>query len=219
MQLLFIENSSIFKENIKEQLNFHKEIDCFFYSKISEIKEILDLKKFDFIIISSLLPKLSSFDIIEEFFLRKKQRNIIQIVEKKNDMEHKLSKYCFKKPVNINEIISVFFKYQNKRKISERKNINFSNGILYNIRNRQLKFKHNNSYVRLTEKESDIINFLSKGKKYSSKKSILKMVWGFNEKVKTRTLETHIYRLRKKIKKKFGITKFIVANKNSYKLN
>ena len=134
-------------------------------------------------------------------------------------MEHKLSKYCFKKPVNINEIISVFFKYQNKRKISERKNINFSNGILYNIRNRQLKFKHNNSYVRLTEKESDIINFLSKGKKYSSKKSILKMVWGFNEKVKTRTLETHIYRLRKKIKKKFGITKFIVANKNSYKLN
>ena len=108
----------------------------------------------------------------------------------------------------------MFFKFQNKKKILERKNINFSNGILYNIRNRQLKFKHNSNYVRLTEKESDIINFLSKGKKYTSKKSILRMVWGFNEKVKTRTLETHIYRLRKKIKKKFGITKFIIANKN-----
>ena len=80
MQLLFIENNSIFKENIKEQLNFHKEIDCFFYSKISEIKKILELKKFDFIIISSLLPKFSSFDIIEEFFLRKTEKNIIQIM-------------------------------------------------------------------------------------------------------------------------------------------
>ena len=61
MQLLFIENNSIFKENIKEQLNFHKEIDCFFYSKIDEIKKILELKKFDFIIRKKKRQKTQTF--------------------------------------------------------------------------------------------------------------------------------------------------------------
>ena len=59
---------------------------------------------------------------------------------------------------------------------------------------------------------------LSKRKNKSHKKDLLKNIWGFNSKVKTRTLETHIYRLRKKITKNFGIKKFISVKDNSYKL-
>ena len=57
-----------------------------------------------------------------------------------------------------------------------------------------------------------------KRKKIYKKKDLLENIWGFNSKVKTRTLETHIYRLRKKINKNFGVNKFINVKDNSYKL-
>ena len=57
-----------------------------------------------------------------------------------------------------------------------------------------------------------------KKKQYIKKKDLLENIWGFNSKVKTRTLETHIYRLRKKINKNFGVNKFINVKDNSYKL-
>jgi DNA-binding response OmpR family regulator len=59
---------------------------------------------------------------------------------------------------------------------------------------------------------------LFKEKSYITKGNLLLKVWGFNENVKTRTLETHIYRLRKKIKDRFGLKQFITTNKDSYKL-
>ena len=54
--------------------------------------------------------------------------------------------------------------------------------------------------------------------KFIKKTDLLENIWGFNSKVKTRTLETHIYRLRKKINKNFGIKRFISVKNNSYKL-
>ena len=126
---------------------------------------------------------------------------------------------CFKKPININKILSSILKYQNKNQYKNKKRIHFKNGLIFNRRSRELTFEHNSNNIRLTEKESDIIHCLSVEKKFIKKVNLLKIVWGFNEKVKTRTLETHIYRLRKKIKNKFGIKDFIVVDKNSYKLN
>ena len=55
-------------------------------------------------------------------------------------------------------------------------------------------------------------------KKFIKKQVLLENIWGFNSKVKTRTLETHIYRLRKKINKNFGIKKFIIVKDSFYKL-
>ena len=106
-----------------------------------------------------------------------------------------------------------------KNQYKNNKRIHFKNGLIFNRRSRELTFEHNSNNIRLTEKESDIIHCLSVEKKFIKKVNLLKIVWGFNERVKTRTLETHIYRLRKKIKNKFGIKKFIIVDKNFYKLN
>ena len=62
------------------------------------------------------------------------------------------------------------------------------------------------------------MEFLIKERKFIKKTDLLENIWGFNSKVKTRTLETHIYRLRKKINKNFGIKRFISVKNNSYKL-
>ena len=219
MQLLIIENNPILEENFTNQLSFDKKINFSYYSNINIIKEIIPKKEFDFIIVSSLLPEFSSYNVIEEIFNKTSKEKIIQILEKINDKKHKLSKLCFKKPININKILSSILKYQDSNKQKDKKNIHFKNGIIFNRRNRQLIFKYNSTNIRLTEKESDIIHYLNIENKFINKTNLLKIVWGFNERVKTRTLETHIYRLRKKIKNKFGIEKFIIVDKNFYKIN
>ena len=52
-----------------------------------------------------------------------------------------------------------------------------------------------------------------------SKNKILLSVWHYSSDADTHTVETHVYRLRKKILKKFNDNNFIISNKNGYKIN
>ena len=72
--------------------------------------------------------------------------------------------------------------------------------------------------LKLTEKESKIILFLSKSNKPVNVDQLQSEVWGFNSKLETHTVETHIYRLRKKIKNKFQDDNFIESLKNGYNI-
>ena len=73
--------------------------------------------------------------------------------------------------------------------------------------------------LSLTEKETGIIIFLSKSKKPISIIELQKQVWGYKSKLETHTVETHIYRLRKKIERKFKDIKFISSVKGGYKID
>ena len=73
--------------------------------------------------------------------------------------------------------------------------------------------------IKLTEKEIDIILFL-KSKKIPQKIEVLqKEVWGYTSELETHTVETHVYRLRKKINDNFDDESFIISNKDGYKIN
>jgi len=75
-----------------------------------------------------------------------------------------------------------------------------------------------NKKLKLTEKEIGIILFLNK-KKVSQKISVLEQeIWGYATKLETHTVETHIYRLRKKIKESFDDDNFITNFDNGYKV-
>lgn len=218
MQLLILENNLLLEDLLNNQIDSEKNFNLFFCSKIKEIDRILKNKKFDFVIASSLLPKLNSYSVVETIFNLSSSQKIIQIVEKKNDKKNIKSKYCFVKPIKINEVLLVINKSLIKQKSYQKKSYFFKNGIIFKNKIRQLSFKNNKKEVRLTEKENEILHYLIKKRKFISKESLLKKVWGFNEKVQTRTLETHIYRLRKKVEKKFGVKRFIISNQNSYKI-
>ena len=75
-----------------------------------------------------------------------------------------------------------------------------------------------NLTLKLTEKESKVILFLSKSKKPVNVDQLQSEVWGFNSKLETHTVETHIYRLRKKINNKFNDENFIISKKNGYEI-
>ena len=72
--------------------------------------------------------------------------------------------------------------------------------------------------LKLTEKEINTIIYLSKVNKPISIDELQTNVWGYQSDVETHTVETHIYRLRKKISKIFEDENFIISKKNGYEI-
>ena len=75
-----------------------------------------------------------------------------------------------------------------------------------------------NVSINLTEKEVDLLVLLNNEKKPLNKKFILKTIWKYSINADTHTVETHIYRLRKKVIEKFGDREFINIFKEGYSL-
>ena len=72
--------------------------------------------------------------------------------------------------------------------------------------------------ARLTQKEVEIIHNLKNSNIEKSPEILQKEIWKHSEGVETHTVETHIYRLRKKINEKFNDDSFIINNKKGYRL-
>ncbi len=77
----------------------------------------------------------------------------------------------------------------------------------------------NNTKLKLTEKEINTIIYLSNKKKPVSIKELQTKVWGYQLGMETHTVETHIYRLRKKIFKTFNDEQLLLSKKNGYQIN
>jgi DNA-binding response OmpR family regulator len=73
--------------------------------------------------------------------------------------------------------------------------------------------------VRLTEKETDILKFLYAAGATVAREILLHEVWGYNPAVTTHTLETHIYRLRRKIEENPGEARILVTEEGGYRLS
>ncbi len=80
------------------------------------------------------------------------------------------------------------------------------------------KLSKKNSSIILTEKEIQLIELLLNNSKPISKNKILSSVWNYSTDADTHTVETHIYRLRKKISDNFMDDKFIFNKKDGYHL-
>ena len=72
--------------------------------------------------------------------------------------------------------------------------------------------------LKLTEKEINTIKYLSNSNKPVGIEELQKMVWSYQSDIETHTVETHIYRLRKKILNTFNDNEFIVSKKNGYQI-
>ena len=72
--------------------------------------------------------------------------------------------------------------------------------------------------LKLTEKEVNTIIYLSRSAKPISIDELQENVWSYQSIIETHTVETNIYRLRKKILNTFKDSKFIVSKKNGYQI-
>jgi len=87
----------------------------------------------------------------------------------------------------------------------------------FNLNSREMF--HESLKLKLTEKEINSIIYLSKSDKAVKIQELQSKVWGYQSELETHTVETHIYRLRKKISKIFKDENFIISSKNGYEIS
>ena len=100
-----------------------------------------------------------------------------------------------------------------KQKYSEQSDILIGK---YSVDINSRLIRNNTESLKLTEREIQIIIFLNNSKEPQDIEKLQKEVWGHNSNLETHTVETHIYRLRKKIFEKFKDNNFINSTKKGY---
>ncbi len=108
--------------------------------------------------------------------------------------------------INI-EFLKIHFNSQSEVKVKN---------YTIDLNSREMLLK--NLKLKLTEKEINTITYLSKSKKPISIDELQQRVWSYQSDIETHTVETHIYRLRKKILNTFNDNNFIVSEKNGYQI-
>ena len=116
-------------------------------------------------------------------------------------------------PIDINELNKKVVELNIKKKFSLNSSIQVKNYILDK---NEKKLKKNDLSIVVTEKEVQLIELLFNSTKHLKKKIILQEVWKYSSDADTHTVETHIYRLRKKIIDKFQDDNFIINTKSGY---
>ena len=129
-------------------------------------------------------------DFSNQFVLDNIPINIFKLVEK----------------INI-EFLKIQFNSQSEVKV---------NNYTIDLNSREMFINKNK--LKLTEKEINTITYLSKSNKPVSIDELQEKVWSYQSDMETHTVETHIYRLRKKILDKFDDREFIISKKNGYQI-
>jgi hypothetical protein len=105
--------------------------------------------------------------------------------------------------------------------VISKKNFNKNSSIKikdYILDKNEKKLTKKNDFILLTEKEIQLLEMFLNNENSINKDKILNKVWKYASEADTHTVETHIYRLRKKIKDKFNDVNFILNNKSGYSL-
>ena len=178
----------IILKEIKENLKF----EIFNFKKNDEISQLNNSTYGNYLIVGKSLSNFINKDI------EKKKLYLIE------NLPIKIDKFIEK--INI-QLLKQKYNYQSEIRINKYK---------LNLNSREISL--NKKLINLTEREIDIILFLNENRKPINIDVLQKEVWGYSSELETHTVETHIYRLRKKIKDKFNDEKFILSLKKGYQI-
>ena len=118
-----------------------------------------------------------------------------------------------KLPTTIDEINSIIEQSVAKNVFNKNSSIKIKE---YSLNKNEKKLIKNSTFIILTEKEIQLLELFLNQTKPISKNKILSLVWHYSNDADTHTVETHIYRLRKKVDGTFSDVKFILNNKDGY---
>ncbi len=200
------ENFNISLQELKEHLNF----------RLTIAKSNLETKKFadyDILFVHEDYSK-SKDTIISEALKKSDKVKILATYQNKKDLPDfftdKLSL-----PIHLKDLNQIIENSITKKNFSKNSSIKIKSYILDK---NEKKLTRDKDFILLTEKEIQLLELFLMSSKPLSKDNILEKVWKYSKDADTHTVETHIYRLRKKIKSKFVDDSFILNNKKGYVL-
>ena len=121
-----------------------------------------------------------------------------------------------KLPIKLSKLVENINVKFLKNKFVHQSKIEIKN-YLIDLNSREISL--NDIRLKLTEKEINTIIYLSNKKKPISIQELQRKVWGYQSGMETHTVETHIYRLRKKILKTFSDENLLLSKKNGYQIS
>ena len=170
------------------------------------LEEISDYFDYEFIKANS-----KNFDRLDKEF-----NSDFLIISQKNNIDFRNCLILEQLPVKIDKLLQVINVKFLKYKFSSQSKTNIGDYIL-DLNSRTMS--KNSINLDLTEMEINLIIFLKNSATPVNVDKLQKEVWGYGSKLETHTVETHIYRLRKKISEKFNDKYFIISLKDGYKIN
>ena len=181
-----------------------------FYDILDELKEYIGYE----------ISKFNSKEIFFDKYNSKSislENSILVVQEKEYDFFVENIKedqiIAFKSPVNIFTFVENLNVRFIQKKYQDQSNVNVKDFFL-DINSRELK--KDKLSLKLTERETDMILYLNNSKKPVNVEKLEKEIWLHSSDLETHTVETHIYRLRKKIKAEFGNDDLIKSDKDGY---
>jgi len=186
-----------------------------FIVNYNSLYEILDEIK------ENLSFKITKFENEDDFRKNKNfdEKNILIISNSKNKLivnqnisEKNLLIFDIL-PLAINKIIELINLKLIKLKFNNQSKINIKK---YELNLNSKFFSKEGLSIKLTEKEIEIILYLYQNKTKHNVMDLQKNIWHYSSDMETHTVETHVYRLRKKISDRFKDENFILSEKNGY---
>ena len=135
------------------------------------------------------------------------------LVTKSNIQNKKYFDSILKLPTSLKEINEMVESSAAKNQFTKNSAIKIKD---YFLDKNEKKLIRGDNFISLTEKEIQLLELFLLNKKIISKSIILSQVWNYSSDADTHTVETHIYRLRKKISDKFSDENFILNKKEGY---
>jgi DNA-binding response OmpR family regulator len=221
-KILLINNDKDLGEALAFQLTLDKKYEIVETSGETSAFSQINNNFCDLVIVNSQSSALNGYNLTKSLRLAGFKKPIIMLINQNNnldiadDQNRKADEYInkpFRYPVLLKSIETQLHKF----KKSENTKYSIGNYI-FKPKSKILESNKKRS-IRLTEKENNILKFLYKHiGNIVSRETLLHEVWGYNSKVTTHTLETHIYRLRQKIEDDPSEACFLITETGGYKL-
>tara|TARA_B110000305_G_scaffold173367_1_gene191601 strand:- start:216 stop:815 length:600 start_codon:yes stop_codon:yes gene_type:complete len=181
------------------------------YEILEEIKENLSFTITKFERLEDLI-KVDLLDIKNSLIISKPDQKLLL----SKNLEDKNLFLMQNFPISLNKLIELINIQLIKIKFKHKSKIIIKD---YELNLNSKLISRDNVNLKLTEKEIEIILYLIKNKIKHSVLDLQKNIWRYSSSMETHTVETHIYRLRKKISNKFNDDELILSHKNGYFIN
>ena len=178
------------------------------YEILNEIKDNLSFNVENYVSEDDLIEN-SSLDLKNSLIISKSKKKLLS--NKKINYKNFLDLSLF--PISLNKLVELINIQLIKLKFNHQSKFIIKN---YELNLNSKFISKSDLSLKLTEKEIEIILYLNETKTKHDVADLQRNIWGYSVDMETHTVETHIYRLRKKISDKFNDENFILSRQNAY---
>ena len=118
-------------------------------------------------------------------------------------------------PISLIRLVELINIQLIKLKFNKQSKVNIK-GYDFNLNSKFIS--KDNTSLKLTEKEIDVILYLNETNLTHSILDLQNNIWRYSPGIETHTVETHIYRIKQKFLEKFEDRNFIISKKSGYQI-